>query len=106
MPELPEVQTVVSELNRKLKGKKIKKIDVHKAKVISVGPQVVSNIRDTSQKTVDTFVRLLTGRKIVSVTRRAKMLIFDVDGPLNMLVHLKMTGQFICEDPRLRKKTG
>ncbi len=106
MPELPEVQTVVTELHRKLKGKKIKKIDVFKAKIISVGPQTVSNIRTENQSTVDEFVKLLTGRKIVSVKRRAKMLIFDVDGPLSLLVHLKMTGQFICEDKILRAKTN
>lgn len=106
MPELPEVQTVVDELNRKLKNRKIKKIDVHKSKVISVGPKTVSNIRDVPQSTVNQFVKLLTGRKILSVRRRAKMLIFDVDGPLSMLVHLKMTGQFIFEDKTLAKKTG
>lgn len=106
MPELPEVQTVVSELNRKLKNRKIKKIDVLGSKVISVGPQTVSNIRHVTQKTVDQFVKLLTGRKTLSVKRRAKMLIFDVDGPLSMLVHLKMTGQFIFEDKKLRAKTN
>ncbi len=106
MPELPEVQTVVTELNRKLKNRKIKKIDVHNSKVISVGPATVSNIRNVTQKTVNEFVKLLTGRKILSVRRRAKMLIFDVDGPLSMLVHLKMTGQFIFEDKTLKKKTG
>lgn len=106
MPELPEVQTVVSELNAKLKGRKIKRIAINMAKIISVGPQTVSNIRDASQKTVDEFTKLLTGRKFLSVRRRGKMLIFDVDGPLSMLVHLKMTGQFIFEDKAQAKKTG
>ena len=106
MPELPEVQTVVTELNKKLKNRKIKRLAVHTSKLISVGPQTVSNIRDVSQKVVNQFTRLLTGRKILSVRRRGKMLIFDVDGPLAMLAHLKMTGQFIFEDPILAKKTG
>lgn len=106
MPELPEVQTVVSELNKKLKGRKIKRVAVNMGKIISVGPQTVSNIRDISQKTVNEFVRLLTGRKFESVRRRGKMLIFDVDGPLSLLVHLKMTGQFIFEDKAQAKKTG
>lgn len=106
MPELPEVQTVVTELNKKLKNRKIKRLAVHTLELISVGPQTVSNIRDVSQKVVDQFTKLLTGRKILSVRRRGKMLIFDVDGPLAMLAHLKMTGQFIFEDPALAKKTG
>lgn len=105
MPELPEVQTVVNELNRKLRGRKIKRLAVHAAKVISIGSNTVSNIRDVGQKTVNQFVKLLTGHKFVSVRRRGKMLIFDVDGPLTLLAHLKMTGQFIFEDKALRKKT-
>ncbi len=106
MPELPEVQTVVTELNKKLKGRKIKRVAVFAAKLVSLGPNTVSNIRDVTQKTVDQFVKLLTGRKIESVSRRGKMLIFDVDGPLTMLAHLKMTGQFIFEDKTQAKKTG
>ncbi len=106
MPELPEVQTVVTELNKKLKSRKIKRVVVNMGKIISIGPQTVSNIRDTSQKTVNEFVGLLQGRKFTSVTRRGKMLIFDCDGPLSMLVHLKMTGQFIFEDKISAKRTG
>lgn len=106
MPELPEVQTVVSELNKKLLGRKIKRVTVNLSKMVSVGPKTVSNIRDVTQKTVDEFAKLLTGQKFLSVKRRGKMLIFDVDGPLSMLVHLKMTGQFIFEDKSQRAKTG
>lgn len=106
MPELPEVQTVVSELHKRIVGRKIKRVTVNMGKIISIGPQTVSNVRDTSQKTVNEFARLLTGRKFTSVRRRGKMLIFDIDGPLSMLVHLKMTGQFIFEDKVQAKKTG
>jgi formamidopyrimidine-DNA glycosylase len=106
MPELPEVQTVVSELNRKLKNKKIKSVEVLTPKLISIGPKTVSNRRQTSSKNVKDFIKLLTGDTILSVSRRAKMLIFDFRGPLSMLVHLKMTGQFIYEDKALRQKTG
>ena len=105
MPELPEVQTVVNELNKKLTGRKIKRVAINLGKIISIGPQTVSNIRDTSQKTVNEFARLLQGRKFTEVKRRGKMLIFDIDGPLSMLVHLKMTGQFIFEDKLQRAKT-
>jgi len=105
MPELPEVQTVVSELNRKLKNKKIKSVVVCTPKIISVGPKTVSNRRQTSSKNVKDFIKALTGETIISVSRRAKMLIFDFAGPYSMLVHLKMTGQFIYEDKALRKKS-
>ena len=106
MPELPEVETVVSELNKKLKNRKIKSVEVLTPKIISVGPETVSNKRQVSSAKVKKFVSALTGEKIVSVTRRAKMLIFDFSGPWSMLVHLKMTGQFIFEDEKLRKQSG
>lgn len=106
MPELPEVETIVSELNRKLRNRTIKRIVIHTAKMVSIGPQTVSNIRSGGQTQVNQFVKLLTGRKFLSVRRRAKLLIFDIDGPLCMMVHLKMTGQFIFEDKAQAKKTG
>ncbi len=143
MPELPEVETVVSELHKKLKGKTIASVEVRKPKLISVGPKTVSNIRKVSKSKVKIFQELLAGQKVVSVKRRAKLLIFDLDrsltpsnsplekgrtrentfgpapllskerlgvvketGSLSMLVHLKMTGQFICENKALRKKTN
>jgi formamidopyrimidine-DNA glycosylase len=105
MPELPEVQTVVSELNRKLRGKKIVRVDVRAAKLVSIGPHTVSNIRTLAPRTVIQFQTLLRGQKILSVKRRAKLLIFDLSGPLSLLVHLKMTGQFIYEDKKLLRKT-
>lgn len=106
MPELPEVQTIVSELNRKLKNRSIKSVVVKAPKMVHVGPSTVSNIRVTDQRTTKQFIKLLINQKIVSVKRRAKLLIFNFSGHLSMLVHLKMTGQFIFEDKKQRVKTG
>lgn len=106
VPELPEVETVVSELNKKLKGKTIASVNVLKPKLISMGPHTVSNIRKVQHGKVKLFQELLAGQKVVSVKRRAKLLIFNFSGPLSMLVHLKMTGQFIYENKILRKETG
>lgn len=106
MPELPEVQTIVSELNRKLKNLTIKSVSVNEPKMISIGPRTVSNIRKPSLHDVKTFIDILKGKKVTGVKRRAKLLIFDIAGPLSILVHLKMTGQFIFEDAKLRAKTG
>ncbi len=106
MPELPEVQTIVSELNRKLKNKTIKTVIVNAPKMVAVGPGTVSNFRKADKRSADKFISLLKVQKIVSVKRRAKLLIFDFSGPLAMLVHLKMTGQFIFEDKKQRAITG
>ncbi len=116
MPELPEVQTIVSELNRKLKNRKLKSVKVNAPKMVHVGPRTVSNIRTANQRSVDKFIGLLAGQRVLSVKRRAKLLIFNFSptsprlrrtrGSLSMLVHLKMTGQFIFEDAKLRQKTN
>lgn len=82
MPELPEVETLKRELSRVLIGKKFKKVEVLNKK--SVAP--------LSSKV---FQTKLTGKKIKSVDRRAKMLIINLAGPLSLAVHLKMTGQLI-----------
>jgi formamidopyrimidine-DNA glycosylase len=106
MPELPEVETVVRELNRKLKGRTILSVVVRAPKIVAVGPKTLSNVRVKSHAAARKFAAGLAGQKIVSVKRRAKLLIFDLSGPLALMVHLKMTGQFIFEDKALRKKSG
>ncbi len=77
MPELPEVQTIVSQLNEALKGKVISDVEVRL-------PKLFIGSRDQ-----------VLGSKIENVRRRAKMIIIDLEGPLSMVVHLKMTGQLI-----------
>lgn len=106
MPELPEVQTVVNELNSKLKNRVISKVQVNAPKLIGFGSKTLSPKRTTNASTLEKFQSTLKDAKILSVRRRAKLLIFDIEGPWSMLVHLKMTGQFIFEDEKLRKITG
>jgi formamidopyrimidine-DNA glycosylase len=105
MPELPEVHTVVTELNKKLKNLKIIRVEVRLGKVISHGPATVSNLRDVTQEQVLKFSSILKNQKFTSVTRRGKMLIFNLSGKYTLLAHLKMTGQFIFEDAVQREKT-
>jgi len=85
MPELPEVETIVRDLNRKLKNKKI-------AAILSSDKKVFQ-LSDSEKKS-------LIGKKIKSVRRRAKMIIFDLSGSY-LIIHLKMTGQLV-----LKTKTG
>ncbi len=130
MPELPEVETVVRELNKKLKNLTLSKVVVNYGKMVHLGEQIVSNKRQDDNGRVKQFKNLLVGAKVLSVTRRAKLLIFRLEsaptpqptarqlggqasllrsageGMLYLLVHLKMTGQFIFEDEKLKKKTG
>jgi len=85
MPELPEVQTIVSELERKIKGKKIKSVEVRAGKVAKPSPAVLK--------------RQLPNKTIKKVERRAKLIVIDLVGDHNILIHLKMTGQLVYFPP-------
>jgi len=81
MPELPEVQTIVNELARKIKGKKIKAVEVDAARSAQPSPNVLRT--------------KLKGKTIKAVKRRGKMIDIDLGGNDNILIHLKMTGQLV-----------
>lgn len=80
MPELPEVETLKRELARVLPGKQIKQF--------------------TSAKFAG-LKKKLVGQQIASVSRRAKVLIFELADRRKLaadsylLIHLKMTGQLV-----------
>lgn len=77
MPELPEVETIRTQLADKLIGRKIVGVEVKLAKMWE---------GDKTQ---------VIGHKITDVQRRAKILIIKLDNGKNIVVHLKMTGQLI-----------
>jgi formamidopyrimidine-DNA glycosylase len=81
MPELPEVETVRSGLNRLIIGKKI-------ISVSSDWPKSFPNDKDS----VDQF---LINAKVMSVSRRGKALKIDLDNEYTLVIHLKMTGQLV-----------
>ncbi len=85
MPELPEVETVRVQLWNKLKGK-----TVSEAKVFH--PKSVAGEK--------AFAKKLKGRKLQSIDRIGKLLIFKFSNTtdLYLLGHLKMTGQFFVTD--------
>lgn len=82
MPELPEVETIKGQLNKKIRDKKIKTVEIKLAKML-VGI------------TVDKFKKIVEGRKIKSVERRAKLLIINLSNNYSLVIHLKMTGQML-----------
>lgn len=80
MPELPEVETIVRRLAEVLPGKTIRSIEVLKEKSFQGNPKI------------------LAGKKITKIGRRAKIIWFQIAGKFDLIVHLKMTGQFILID--------
>lgn len=81
MPELPEVETVRRGLEKLIVGKKVKS-------VVSDTQKSFPN----AQADVETF---LLGSSITKVSRRAKVLLIDLDNAYSLMIHLKMTGQLV-----------
>lgn len=81
MPELPEVETVRSGLSRLIVKKTIRSISHDTPK---------SFPNPTSE--VDEFA---VGARVVSVRRRAKVLMIDLESNYTFVIHLKMTGQLV-----------
>jgi formamidopyrimidine-DNA glycosylase len=79
MPELPEVQTVVTTLRPKMVGRAI-------VGVVSVRPDIVTPAG------LDLSARL-SGRAVRSVERRGKRIVFTLDDDNRFYIHLGMTGQ-------------
>ena len=86
MPELPEVETIIQGL---------KKVIVNKT---------ITNFDDRDKKVVQLKRSDIVSSRIVDVRRRAKLIMIDLDNQKSILVHLKMTGQFIWEKDPGKKK--
>jgi len=83
MPELPEVETIKRQLNRKVKGKKIKSVEVRLNKFVKYP--------------LNKFKKLVEGAKISQVERRAKLLIIKLSNQYCLIIHLKMSGQLFYQ---------
>jgi formamidopyrimidine-DNA glycosylase len=85
VPELPEVETIVRDLHRLVRGATVTEVTVLRPDVIVGSP-------------ADAFERSLAGRRIEDVSRRAKNIVFDLrDGVL--VVNLGMTGRLVVHPP-------
>lgn len=90
MPELPEVQTIVSELAKKISGQQITTVSVLADKSVNL-----SNKK---------FVQAVVGQKIKNVGRRAKLILVELSGGHWLLIHLKMTGQLVYQKIKKSRK--
>ncbi|NMB20403.1 MAG: DNA-formamidopyrimidine glycosylase [Firmicutes bacterium] len=82
MPELPEVETVRRSLLPVVLEKSIEKVEIPY-------PRILQHI------TVQDFQAQLLGRRFLDLIRRGKYLIFDLEGELELVAHLRMTGRLI-----------
>ncbi len=102
MPELPEVENLKRGLEKNIVGQKILSVNVRKPKLVSGK----GNIRTSSSKKVIEFEKELKGEEFDSIERRAKNLIIKFRSGKVLLVHLKMSGQFVYKGKDKTKVVG
>lgn len=95
MPELPEVETIATDLNKNIKGKKIARVWYDWPKMIHLVSAPVRRNLAHHPKSKKDFERDLIGRKITSVTRRQKNVMINLSEDKILAVHPKMTGHFL-----------
>ncbi len=88
MPELPEVQTVVTQLSQKVAGKTITDFWSGWSK------KVMPGVRE--------FQQGILGASIVGTRRYGKHIVIELDNEYAIVVHLKMTGHFLYKTPKTK----
>ena len=83
MPELPEVETVKRGLAPVMEGSRIRRAELRRPDLRFPFPPA--------------FSEALEGRRIVSLGRRAKYLLIDIEGGDVVIAHLGMSGSFRVE---------
>lgn len=83
MPELPEVQTTVNDLQKKLVGLKFK--------------DVWTDWPKTFKKAggFENFKKAIKNKKILSIRRRAKFIVIDIEGMYSIFIHQKISGHLL-----------
>ncbi|MDP3527278.1 MAG: bifunctional DNA-formamidopyrimidine glycosylase/DNA-(apurinic or apyrimidinic site) lyase [Hoeflea sp.] len=91
MPELPEVETVRRGLEPVMQGARFMGVEQRRADLRFAFPEG--------------FAGRLVGRRVVSLGRRAKYLLADLDDGMVLICHLGMSGSFRIEAERERSLT-
>ncbi len=83
MPELPEVETIVNELKKKVVGLKITDVWVDWLKTLKQAGGIYN------------FKKQVKNKKILSVRRRAKYIIMGIEGKKTIFIHQKISGHLL-----------
>ncbi len=83
MPELPEVESIRTQLERFLVNHTIERVDIKNNRIFE----------GDTQKIIDA--------KVIGIRRYGKVLVIDLDNSYSLMAHVKMTGQFIYRGKNL-----
>lgn len=93
MPELPEVETIIRELEPKLVGLKMTNIWSDREKPLRQAGGLTG------------LKKSIKNRKIVKIWRRAKYIVIDLEGPKSLFVHQKMSGHLLYGKWKFKNNT-
>jgi len=83
VPELPEVETIVRDLNKEVLSRTFFDIWTDFPKMIK------------KPKGLEKFKKEIKGKKILNIRRRAKNILFDLSDNKTLLIHQKLTGHLL-----------
>ncbi|MFP4661439.1 MAG: bifunctional DNA-formamidopyrimidine glycosylase/DNA-(apurinic or apyrimidinic site) lyase [Halanaerobiales bacterium] len=89
MPELPEVETIVTGLRELIVGHTIREVIVREKNIIAY-------------PSADKFKDDLTDKKILAVDRRGKYILLRVEDHKTLVVHLRMTGRLLVKPTTIK----
>lgn len=84
MPELPEVETLCRQLQKKISGKKISATEIYDHKLAAV-----KNIK---------------GHRVTAVERQGKKIVITLDNSCAVFIHLRMTGRLLWQKDSVKPK--
>jgi formamidopyrimidine-DNA glycosylase len=80
MPELPEVETYVHDLQVRLKGRTV-------TRSVALWPRTIA------APSVEHFTAIVIGQRFANFTRRGKYMLLTMDSGAILIIHLRMTGK-------------
>ncbi|MEX0908025.1 MAG: DNA-formamidopyrimidine glycosylase family protein, partial [Gemmatimonadota bacterium] len=92
MPELPEAETIVRDLQHRLPGSTVIRVHVTHHDVLHTG--LTGRVLD----------RRLRGRRIAGISRRGKNVVLEFDAGLRLVINLGMTGRVVVNDAARAKE--
>jgi formamidopyrimidine-DNA glycosylase len=92
MPELPEVEGFRRRLVPLIAGRPIERLRVLDEKLWRPAPGLAAGA--------------VEGRRVRELDRRAKLILFRLEGDLSLVLHLKIAGQLVFVSPDGRRATG
>jgi formamidopyrimidine-DNA glycosylase len=101
MPELPEVQTTASLLNKLIINLVIKDVWTDYRSSFHNSNDNIKN-----EKYFPFFKKSVLNKKITGVTRRAKNVLINLSEDTGILVHMKMTGHLLYGEYESKKKSN